>query len=68
MEGSGLGLSIAKWIANVHQATLSADSRDNAGSVFKIVFPLYDVNAQASPSPAAQGDSQKRTPTYQLSA
>jgi signal transduction histidine kinase len=40
VEGSGLGLSIATWIANVHQASLSADSKQNAGSVFKIVFPL----------------------------
>ena len=40
VEGSGLGLSIAMWIANVHQASLSADSKENAGSVFKIVFPL----------------------------
>jgi heavy metal sensor kinase len=40
VEGFGLGLSIAMWIANVHQASLSADSKENEGSVFKIVFPL----------------------------
>jgi len=40
VEGSGLGLSIATWIANVHQASLSADSKENAGSVFRIEFPL----------------------------
>jgi heavy metal sensor kinase len=43
VEGSGLGLSIAKWIASVHQATLSVDSRENEGSVFKVVFPLFTV-------------------------
>ncbi|HUA58560.1 MAG TPA: ATP-binding protein [Verrucomicrobiae bacterium] len=40
VEGSGLGLSIAMLIANVHQASLSAASKENAGSVFRIVFPL----------------------------
>ena len=54
VEGSGLGLSIATWIANVHQASLSADSKENAGSVFKIVFPLLAVDSrQPDASPAA---------------
>ncbi len=56
VEGSGLGLSIAMWIANVHQATLSADSRENAGSVFKIVFPLLAVNCPP-PKTAPAADS-----------
>jgi len=45
VEGSGLGLSIALWIANVHQALLSAESRENAGSVFEVAFPLLAVDA-----------------------
>jgi signal transduction histidine kinase len=54
VEGSGLGLSIATWIANVHQASLSADSKENAGSVFKVVFPLLAVDSrQQDGSPAA---------------
>jgi heavy metal sensor kinase len=40
VEGSGLGLSIALWIANVHQASLSAETSENAGAVFRVVFPL----------------------------
>jgi signal transduction histidine kinase len=40
VEGSGLGLSIALWIAKVHQATLSVDSKEGAGSVFRVLFPL----------------------------
>jgi signal transduction histidine kinase len=40
VEGSGLGLSIAGWIAQAHQATLSVESQENAGSTFRIVFPL----------------------------
>jgi signal transduction histidine kinase len=53
VEGSGLGLSIAMWIANVHGATLSAESCEKAGSVFRIVFPLFDVSGphpQSSPA------------------
>jgi signal transduction histidine kinase len=40
VEGSGLGLSIALWIANVHQASLSAETSENAGAVFRVVLPL----------------------------
>jgi len=46
VEGSGLGLSIARWIANIHQAALSVDSKQNAGSVFRIVFPLLAVDSR----------------------
>ena len=54
VEGFGLGLSIATWIANVHSASLSADSQENVGSVFKIVFPLLAVDSrEADASPAA---------------
>ncbi len=38
VEGSGLGLAIAKWIADCHDACMTVNSRENAGSVFEIVF------------------------------
>jgi len=38
--GSGLGLSIAKWIAERHHASLEAESAMGHGSVFRIRFPL----------------------------
>lgn len=53
VEGFGLGLSIAMWIAGVHSAALSVDSKENEGSVFKIVFPLLTGEPQAEASPAA---------------
>ncbi len=40
VEGAGLGLSIAKWIAEVHQATLLVRSKENQGTEFTVVFPL----------------------------
>jgi signal transduction histidine kinase len=54
VEGFGLGLSIAMWLASVHGATLSVDSKENEGSVFRIVFPLLAVDhVQPKASPAA---------------
>ena len=56
VEGFGLGLSIAAWIAGVHGAVLSVESKENKGSVFKIVFPLLGENQlqlQASPVAAS---------------
>ena len=50
VEGSGLGLAIATWIADVHHATLSAESEEDRGSVFRIVFPLL---VAGSPRPGA---------------
>jgi heavy metal sensor kinase len=57
VEGFGLGLSIATWIANVHQASLVAESQVNAGSVFKIVFPLLAVDSGHLPADSLTGVS-----------
>jgi heavy metal sensor kinase len=38
-EGAGLGLSLVKWIADRHGATLSVDSRLNEGSTFAVRIP-----------------------------
>jgi two-component system, OmpR family, heavy metal sensor histidine kinase CusS len=38
--GCGLGLSIARWIADAHRAELTVESAPLEGSVFKIRFPL----------------------------
>jgi len=40
VEGNGLGLAIAKWIAEMHQAQLSVASEEDKGTTFQIVFPL----------------------------
>jgi heavy metal sensor kinase len=40
VNGSGLGLAIAKWIASAHHATLSVQSREREGSVFRVEFAL----------------------------
>jgi signal transduction histidine kinase len=38
IEGSGLGLSIAKWIADTHRADLCVSSREGLGSCFTVTF------------------------------
>ena len=53
VEGAGLGLSIALWIANVHGATISAESREEQGSVFRIVFPLFSGETGPTEVPGA---------------
>jgi len=37
--GSGLGLSIVKWIAEIHGARVEVQSREGEGSSFRILFP-----------------------------
>ena len=37
--GSGLGLSIAKWIADCHGAAIQVESVAGQGSVFRVLFP-----------------------------
>lgn len=39
LGGSGLGLSIAKWIAETHQGGIEARSEANGGSTFVITLP-----------------------------
>ena len=38
--GSGLGLSIAKWIAETHRAEIQAESVAGRGSTFRVKFPV----------------------------
>jgi heavy metal sensor kinase len=38
--GAGLGLSIAKWVAEAHQGSLSVDSALGIGSVFLLRIPV----------------------------
>jgi signal transduction histidine kinase len=38
--GAGLGLSIARWIADVHRASIAIDSGPGRGTVVAVTFPL----------------------------
>ena len=39
-EGTGLGLPIAKWIAEIHEGSLSLESTGPGGSTFCVDLPL----------------------------
>jgi heavy metal sensor kinase len=38
--GAGLGLSIARWVVDQHHGTLTAESTQGQGSVFRVLIPL----------------------------
>ncbi|MFW2044340.1 ATP-binding protein, partial [Acinetobacter sp. ULE_I053] len=37
--GTGLGLAIVKHVLMQHNAYLEIDSKENRGSIFRVVFP-----------------------------
>jgi heavy metal sensor kinase len=41
--GAGLGLSIAKWIAEAHRGTLTLSQSDATGTVFTVTLPAESV-------------------------
>ncbi|GAA5510271.1 sensor histidine kinase [Novipirellula caenicola] len=44
--GVGLGLAVSKRIIEAHQGELTAEDRDQGGTVFKVMLPLSGVLAQ----------------------
>jgi heavy metal sensor kinase len=48
IDGAGLGLAIAKWIAEMHHADLTVASELQKGTVFQLVLPVC-----ANPDPIA---------------
>jgi signal transduction histidine kinase len=41
-EGSGLGLSIAQWIAQAHGGQVVVQSQVGQGSTFEVQLPWFD--------------------------
>ena len=48
MGGSGLGLSIAKWIVDVHHGKIDVASEPNEGSTFSVYLPLEPAEETAT--------------------
>jgi signal transduction histidine kinase len=51
--GCGLGLSIARWIADAHRARITVDSAPERGSLFKVIFPLTVTQRAEQKPPSA---------------
>jgi two-component system sensor histidine kinase ChiS len=49
VEGSGLGLTIARQLAHAMNGKLSATSELGAGSVFRLVLPVAELGAELAP-------------------
>ncbi len=57
IQGSGLGLSLARAVAEEHGGTLQVDSRPGEGATFSVRVPLaYERNMQDS-TKVALGES-----------
>jgi signal transduction histidine kinase len=50
-DGTGLGLPIARWIAESHGAGLSVESQPGQGSCFTVRFPAISCQADADSLP-----------------
>ncbi|MEW6061143.1 MAG: ATP-binding protein [Bacteroidota bacterium] len=46
LGGSGLGLSISKWIAEIHGGSIAVESEVNRGSTFTVSLPLKPQTSQ----------------------
>jgi len=44
-SGTGLGLSLAKWIVDLHGGQLEVESELGSGSLFRVTFPLGTTGA-----------------------
>jgi len=58
--GAGLGLPIARWMAEAHGGTLELDASSSEGSVFVVTLPRA---ARAEAAPAHSGDQGFAIPT-----
>lgn len=45
-QGAGVGLTIAKGIAELHGGRIDVDSQKGVGSTFSLVLPIYDQASQ----------------------
>ncbi len=56
-SGTGLGLVLVKRLTELHRGTVAVESTVNAGSKFRVAFPLTLEQAAAMPADAANSPS-----------
>ncbi|MEO8035660.1 MAG: HAMP domain-containing sensor histidine kinase, partial [Acidobacteriota bacterium] len=47
-SGAGLGLPIARWIAEAHHGKLALERSDSSGSIFVVVLPIDDASERSA--------------------
>jgi len=57
--GSGLGLSIARWIAQGHGGNITVTSESGKGSTFTIVLPVHEPESSAAAEENSEAASAK---------
>jgi signal transduction histidine kinase len=55
--GSGLGLSIARWIVAAHGGRISAGANARGGASFVAEFPVTDIPSAVAPANGSSSDS-----------
>ncbi len=60
--GSGLGLSIVKWIVDVHGGSIEVESEAGKGATFHVSFPLWQDAGTKNGSKSAPTPSRPRLP------
>lgn len=60
--GSGLGLSIAKWVVEVHGGSIEVESEVSVGTTFRVTLPLW--SPPKSDSAVADGATARSRPSF----
>jgi len=56
-EGTGLGLALTKRLAELHGGTVSVESEENQGSIFRVWLPLTELRTEKpDSSPEVEAD------------
>ena len=53
-QGAGLGLALAKWIADCHHGTIEVKSQSGTGSTFTLTLPALSGRLEAGASSASR--------------